>query len=54
MLSLPKDDLLDQVLNAGISKELIALNDSELLDSLSTQKNYNSQENLYKIYSKYC
>jgi hypothetical protein len=54
MLSLPKDDLIDQVLNAGISKELITLNDSELLDSLSIQKNYNSQENLYKIYSKYC
>ena len=54
MLSLPKDDLLDQILNAGISRELIALNDPTLLDALSTQKNYNTQENLYKIYNKFC
>ena len=54
MLSLPKDDLFDQVLDAGISKELIKLNDPDLLDSLSTQKNHNSQEHLFKIYSKYC
>lgn len=54
MLSLPQDDLFDQVLDAGISKELIKLNDPDLLDSLSSQKNHNSQEHLYRIYSKYC
>lgn len=54
MLSLPKDDLLDQILDAGISKELIRLNDPTLLDALSIQKNYNTQENLYKIYNKFC
>jgi len=54
MLSLPKEDLLDQMLNAGISKELISLNDPELLEGISNQKNHNTQENLYKVYSKYC
>lgn len=54
MLGLPKNDLLNQMLDAGISKELIRLNDPTLLDGLSTQKNHNTQEHLYKIYSKYC
>jgi hypothetical protein len=53
MLKLPQEDHLDQIMNAGISKELILMNDESLLEGLSNRKNQNTQENLYKIYEKY-
>ena len=40
-------------MNAGISKELIEINDPMLLEGLSNQKNRNTQENLQDIYSRY-
>ncbi len=53
MLALPQEDQFDQIKNAGISKELLSMNDESLIEGLSTQKNRNTQENLYKIYEKY-
>jgi hypothetical protein len=53
MLKLPQDDQLDQIMNAGISKELMSMNDESLLEGLSNRKNQNTQGNLYKIYEKY-
>lgn len=53
MLSMTEKDLLDQIMNAGISKELIEMNDPTLLEGLSNQKNRNTQENLQDIYSRY-
>ena len=53
MLSMTEKDLLDQIMNAGISKELIEINDPTLLEGLSNQKNRNTQENLQDIYSRY-
>jgi len=53
MLSMTEKDLLDQIMNAGISKELIEINDPMLLEGLSNQKNRNTQENLQDIYSRY-
>ena len=53
MLKLPQEDQIDQIMNAGISKELLSMNDESLLEGLSNRKNQNTQENLYKIYEKY-
>jgi len=53
MLSLEQDDILDQIANAGISKDLVGMNDESLLEGLSNRKNQNMQENLWKIYEQY-
>ena len=46
MVSLDPRDLIDQILDAGITKELLCSLDSELINLLSNTKNYNSRRNL--------
>jgi hypothetical protein len=47
LLRLPMHDVLDQVMNAGISRELIKHNNPDLLELLSPYKNTgNVMENL--------
>lgn len=53
MLSLPKDIIIGQMLNAEVSKTLIAKNDPSLLEYLSNQKNRDTQQNLYPLYKKF-
>lgn len=47
MLQLPYEVAVQQLLDSTISKQLIAMNDSQLLQYLSQQKNSNSFENLW-------
>ena len=53
MLSLPREAIIGQMLNADISRALIAKNDPDLLNYLSTQKNKDTQKNLYPLYKKF-
>jgi hypothetical protein len=51
--SLPIEDLIEQVMNSGLSKELIKRNNPKILSYLSTKKNSeNYLENLTGFYSK--
>jgi len=50
LMGLPKEDLLGQIKNGDITRELIANNDQSLLQYLSDQKNTDLQKNLIQLY----
>lgn len=50
LMGLPQEDLISQLKNGDITRELIKRNDPDLLKYLSTQKNKNNQENLWDLY----
>jgi len=52
MLRLPLESAIGQILDSTISKQLIAMNDQSLLQYLSTDKNYDSFNNLWPYLSK--
>jgi hypothetical protein len=50
LMGLPREDLIDQLKNGALTRELISRNDESLLQYLSNQKNNNNQENLSQLY----
>lgn len=50
MLRLSEDDILSQILNASVSKEIIQRIDPSCLELLSPTKNFNSRQNLYRVF----